>query len=51
MYHKAFSVKTPESSIVLSQRNNFVKSVRRQYGNLDLHASFFHENIASSARK
>ena len=35
--HKAFSVRKPKLSNVLSQKKNFVKSVRKQYGNLDSH--------------
>ena len=30
----------PKSSIILNQRKNFVKSVRKQYGNPGLHAFF-----------
>ena len=35
--HEASSVRKPKSSNVLPQKKNFVKSVRKQYGNLDSH--------------
>ena len=35
--HESFSVRKPKSSNVLPQRNNFVTSVRKQYGNPDSH--------------
>ena len=35
---EASSVKKPKSSNVLSQRKDFVKPVRKQYGNADSHA-------------
>ena len=35
--HEALSVRKPKSSNVLPQRKNFVKSVRKQYGNPDSH--------------
>ena len=38
--HEAFSVRKPNSSNVLPQRNNFVKSVSKQYGNSDSHPFF-----------
>ena len=36
----ASSVRKPKSSNILSQRKNFVKSVRKQYGNPDSHVFF-----------
>ena len=38
--HEDSSVRKPKSSNVLPQRNNFVKSVRKQYGNPDSHPFF-----------
>ena len=40
MYPRS-SVRKPKSSNIFSQRKNFVKSVRKQYGNPDSHAFFF----------
>ena len=39
------SVQKPKSSNVLSQKNNFVKSVRKQYENLDSHPFFLTKRI------
>ena len=36
--HETSSVRKPKSSNILSQRKNFMKSVRKQYGNPDSHA-------------
>ena len=36
--HKVSSAWKPKSSNILSQRKNFVKSLRKQYGNPDSHA-------------
>ena len=44
--HEASSVRKPTSSNILSQRKNFVKSVRKEYGN-----SYSHAFFASSLRK
>ena len=38
--HEVSSVRKPKSSNVLPQRKNFVKSVRKQYGNPDTHSFF-----------
>ena len=38
--HEASSVRKPKSSNVLPRRKNFVKSVRKQYGNPDSHPFF-----------
>ena len=38
--HEASSVRKPKSSNVLPQKKNFVKSVRKQYGNLGSHPFF-----------
>ena len=38
--YEAFSVRKPKSSNVLPWRNNFVNSVRKQYGNPDSHPFF-----------
>ena len=39
--HEASSVRKPKSSNILFQRKNFVKSVRKQYGNPESHAFYF----------
>ena len=38
--HEPSSARKPKSSNALPQNKNFVKSARKQYGNLDSHASF-----------
>ena len=38
--HEAPFVSKPKSSNILSQRKKFVKLVRKQYANSDLHAFF-----------
>ena len=39
--HEDSSVRKPKSSKILSQKRNFVKSVRKQYGNSDSHAFLY----------
>ena len=38
--HEVSSLRKPKSSNILSQRKNFVKSVRKQYANSDSHPFF-----------
>ena len=42
-------MKKPKSSNVLPQRNNFVKSVRKQYGNPDSHP-FLDDFLVNSSK-
>ena len=39
--HEASSVRKSKSSNIIPQRRNFVKSVKKQYGNPDSHVFFF----------
>ena len=48
--HEASTVRKPKSSNALSQRNNFVKLVRKQYGNPDSHP-FFKETFVYKQAK